>query len=448
MNRTSSITEWMAQGFEPETGMPVNVSLLRWKLGQKAKQEALFRFYALYDRVYRRDVLETAWAQVKRNRGGAGVDGLRIKEVAELEGGEARFIEEIQRALQTRKYKPKAVKRVYIPKANGKERPLGIPCLADRIVQTAVKLIIEPIFEADFSENSYGFRPRRSREDAIKEIARNCQEGKREVYDADIRAYFDNIPHDKLMSKLERRIADRSVLKLIRMWLRSTVEETDDQGRKRYTKPKTGTPQGGVVSPILANVYLHTFDLEFKEEENGPGKAARAKLIRYADDYVIMGKYIGTKIRSWVANKMLELGLEENQEKTKVVNLGEEGQRLDFLGYTLRYDKDLRGRAKKYLNVFPSKKAVEKVKGRISEVTSSGYKKKLTQVIIEVNEMIRHWGKAYRLGYPRKSFREVNQHVTNRFACFMKNRSQRQCKPLRKGESLYSGLQRMGLIYL
>jgi RNA-directed DNA polymerase len=281
----------------------------------------------------------------------------------------------------------------------------------------------------------------------MEQIRKNLEEGRREVYDADLSGYFDSIPHDKLMQMLERRIADRPVLKLIRMWLRSpVVEEADKGGGKKSDK---GTPQGGVISPLLANIYLHGLDKGFHEEGDGPYQSANARLVRYADDFVILARYMGTGIVRWVEGKLeKDLGLEVNRDKTSIVRMEKRGEALDFLGFTLRYDRDLKGREKRYLNVVPSKKAVERLRDKIRARTYSGYKKPLQEAVEEVNVILRGWANYFGYGYPRKAFREVNHFVRSRFKRFLLNRSQRRCKPFREGESLYAGLKRYGLIYL
>jgi RNA-directed DNA polymerase len=311
----------------------------------------------------------------------------------------------------------------------------------------AMVLVIEPIFEADFLDCSHGFRPRRRAQGAMEQIRRNLQVGRQEVYDADLSSYFDTIAHDRLMQVVERRIADRTVLRLIRMWLRCPVVEREEKGSGR--KNDKGTPQGGVISPLLANIYLHEMDRAFHEEEEGPYRVAKARLVRYADDFVILARYMGPRITRWVEKKLeTDLGLRMNREKTNIVQMGKKGVILDFLGFTLRYDRDLKGRDRQYLNIIPSKKAVARLRDKIREKTRSGYKKTLREVIEEINVILRGWSNYFCYGYPRKVFRDVNHFVRCRFERFLLNRSQRRSRPFRQGESLYAGLKRYGLLYL
>lgn len=423
------------------SGLPVKLFTLRQKLYRKAKREPKFRFYTLYGLIARLDVLEAAWAQVVANDGAPGVDGVTIAQIKASPGGPANLVAMLHRELVERSYKPQAVQRVFIPKENGKLRPLGIPTVRDRVVQTAAKLILEPIFEADFLDSSFGYRPRRSACDALEVVERNVREGYSEIYDADLQAYFDTIPHERLMKCVERRVTDRSVLGLLRQWLTVVVEERGEDGRPRRSRPTSGTPQGGVISPLLANLYLHWFEVRFHRAE-GPGVWARARLVRYADDFVIMAKYIGAGIPAWVeATVEGWLGLTINREKTRIVRLEPtSSETLDFLGYTFRYDWDRFGRGTRYFTAVPSAKRVARVREELRAMICARQQAlPLPWVIARVNQKLRGWKSYFSFGRPRRAHRALNAFVILRLTHHLQRRSQRPSR-LPEGSTWYGYL--------
>jgi len=398
---------------------------LRAKLGRKAKLEPTFRFYTLYCHISRDDVLEEAWKLVRRNGGAAGYDGITIQAIMDSPEGPSGYLKMIQKELRTKSYHASPVKRVYIPKGDGKQRPLGIPTVKDRIVQTALLLIIEPIFEEDFLDCSYGFRPKRSAHQALDTIKEAISRGKTQAYDADLKGYFDSIPHDKLIKAVEKRIADTQVIKLIRKWLQAPIWEPG----KPMNRNDKGTPQGGIVSPLLANLYLHWFDKLFNSS-TGPGQWAKATLVRYADDFVILARYMTTRVRTWIED-LLEgrFGLVINREKTKIVNLDLSNGELDFLGFTFRKVPVKGAEWRKFCLIMPSRKSAKKARESIKDYLhpKNGYKP-IKKVIREVNRFLTGWGNYFSYGHPSKAFNMLNGYVQERLYHFLQRRSQRGYK--------------------
>lgn len=445
-SKTENAEDWEPVTDEP--GMPLKLVTWRQKLSEKAKQEKKFRFYSLYSLVIKPETLRWAWVLVRRNKGAPGVDGETFDQIEKREGGVERFLGELEKELKGKVYKAQPVRRVYIEKENGKLRPLGIPVIRDRVVQMAVKLIIEPIFEADFNDCSYGYRPGRSAQGAIKAIQGHLKGGKNEVYDADLSGYFDSIPHDKLTECLRMRVVDGSVLRLIRQWLKAPVMERAENGKgNKVTRNDKGTPQGGVISPLLANLYLHWFEVVLLRELERKGIVAG--LVRYADDFVILASVLSEALKAFVEGKLEGwMGLRINREKTRCLKLKEEGERLDFLGYSLRYDRDLGGHPWKYLNVFPSPKSLKRERAKLRDMTD---KRRcytpVPELIARINRHLKGWANYYAYGYPRKAFRAMNRYVRQRLTKHLERRSQRPYK-LPEGQTYYQHLNKLGLITL
>lgn len=423
------------------TGLPPKVSRLRAKLSDKAKREPKFRFYALYDRIYRMDVLQSVYALVRKAKTAPGVDGQTFVDIERSEGGVTQFLSELHDDLRTKRYQPDAVRRVQIPKPDGRMRPLGIPTVRDRVVQMATLLIVEPIFEADFTDSSYGFRPGRSASDALDKIQEHLKSGRQEVYDADLKGYFDTIPHDKLIKALEYRISDRSVLTLFRMWLQSPIEEEDESGRRSRTRPEAGTPQGGVISPLLANVYLHWFEVMFYSR-SGPAHWANARMVRYADDFVVLARHQSGRLTDWIETTLEgRFGLTINREKTKVVHLRSPvNGGLDFLGFTLRFHRSRFRGGGRYLRVEVSGTAMQRARDRVRELTSPRQCFKPAVLVVgELNTYLQGWRGYFRYGHPSKRFHALDGHVYQRMVRHLRRRSQKGSRPPRS-RSLYTHL--------
>jgi len=377
---------------------------LQRKLYLKAKSEPKFRFYALYDRVYRPDVLMRAWEKVKENKGAPGTDNQTLKEVEEH--GVDNFITSIHEDLKKGVYKPQPVRRVYIPKADGTERPLGIPTVKDRVVQMALKIIIEPIFEADFEDNSYGYRPKRSAQDAVQEIRKFMNWGYDQVIDGDIENCFGTIPHSELLDMVATRIVDGKVLKLIKMILKVGVMAEEI---KRDDK---GTPQGGVISPLLANIYLDKIDKGWKPYNT------YSRLVRYADDFVIITKYRVKEKYERMKGMIEGLKLKLKEEKTRVIDTKKES--FDFLGYTIRKARNSKNKYVTY--VYPTRKSETRIREKITRVTNKKRPMKVGEMVKELNAVLRGWVNYYRIGNSTKSFERIQWHAENRVRKFARHR--------------------------
>lgn len=397
---------------------PSKIRTLQRKLYRKAKGEPAYRFYLLYDKIYREDILDHAYELAKNNQGASGVDGETFEQIESQ--GRGRWLAGIGDELRTKRYQPQPVQRVMIPKPGGGERPLGIPTIRDRVVQTAAKLVLEPIFEADLEPCAYGCRPQRSAQDGIQKVHKLLCAGYTEIVDADLSKYFDNIPHRELMSCVARRIVDREVLHLVKMWLKAPVEERDEQGKRRMTGGRgssRGTPQGGVASPLLANLYMNRFLKYWRITERE--KVFRAQIVNYADDFVILTRQRAAEARDWTRQVMTCLGLTLNEAKTKLRKARQES--FDFLGYTFgpqRYRKD----GHWYLGASPSKKSVARLRQKVNAVLVPGNTGPWPKVRDQLNRLLRGWSNYFGYGTRMPAYRAVDNHVAARVRHFLRRR--------------------------
>jgi group II intron reverse transcriptase/maturase len=410
---------------------PAKVEKLQKALHVKAKDNPRFRFYQLYDKLYREDVLAHAWQLCRAHGGAAGVDGETFEQIARY--GVETWLEELARTLREKTYRADPVRRVWIPKANGKQRPLGIPTIKDRVVQTAAVLVLAPIFEADLQPEQYAYRPDRGAQAAVQQVHRLIRQGHTEVVDADLSGYFDTIPHAELMRSVARRIVDRQLLALIKQWLVAAVEEDDERGNRRRTTrardEKRGIPQGAPISPLLANLYMRRFILGWKVL--GHQQRLRAYIVNYADDFVICCRGTAAEAMRVMRTMMQRLKLEVNEDKTGLRRIPE--QSVDFLGYTIgRCYSTQTGRA--FIGTRPAAKSVRRVSRAVSDLTRRRMTRRTAEETVgRLNRLLTGWGNYFCLGPVSKAYRAVDRHSTARLRWWLCHKH----KQAGKGTSRY-----------
>jgi RNA-directed DNA polymerase len=400
---------------------PDVIRTLQRKLYTKAKQEPAYRFYALYDKVWRADILMFAYRLVRANKGSPGVDGMDFEDIEQKTGIDT-FLLELAQDLKDKTYHPSSVRRVMIPKADGSLRPLGIPTIRDRVAQMAVKLVIEPIFEADFCQNSYGFRPKKSAHDAVDEIADALYQGYTKVIDADLSKYFDSIPHDKLLAVVAERIVDSAILHVIKLWLKAPViGEDEDCTRKNVGGGKAnskGTPQGGVISPLLSNCYLHLLDRIW--EKHQLRWKLKARIVRYADDFVVLCAGAVDAPLDAVRHVLDRLDLTLNETKTRIVDARQES--FNFLGFAIRVSKGLKT-GKSYPHVCPAPKSLAKIKDRITQLTARERAPiPLEDIVGSMNATLRGWANYFHYRNSNSVLEKVKTHAEERLRTHLMKR--------------------------
>ena len=399
---------------------PSKIRELQIKLYRKAKNEPGYRFYMLYDKIYREDILAHAYARARANKGAPGVDGQTFERIESA--GLEEWLTGIRQELRNKTYQPQPVRRVMIPKPGGGERPLGIPTIRDRVVQTAAKIVLEPIFEADLEPSAYGYRPKRSAQDAIRKVHKLVCEGYTDVVDADLSKYFDTIPHCELLQCVARRIVDRDVLRLIKMWLQAPVEERDENGKRRLVGGKDrhcGTPQGGVASPMLANLYMNRLLKGWRNTKRG--EQFDAHIVNYADDFVILSRGKAAEALNWTRQVVTRMGVTLNEAKTSIKQARQES--FSFLGYTFgphRYKKD----GHWYLGASPSKKAVARIKEKVGQLLVPSNTGTWEEARNRLNQILRGWSAYFTYGTRGAAYDAVDNYVYESVRHFLRRRHQ------------------------